>query len=166
MPFDGRAIEDRREHLVELIGGDARHRRFPVDEFFLHHVQAMRTAARPVRLPLRVWSMNSLPSWMVNSKSCTSLKCVSRVLRTCSSSAKAFGSWSLQLGHGFGRAHAGHDVFALRVDEEFAVEHLLAGGRIAREGDAGAGVLAGVAKDHRLHVDGRAPFGGMLYLRR
>ncbi len=33
---------------------------------------AMRTAAGPVRLPLRVCSMYSLPSWMVNSKSCMS----------------------------------------------------------------------------------------------
>ena len=45
------------------------------------------SAAAAVRLPLRVWSMNSLPSWMVNSMSCTSLKCVSSVLRTASSSA-------------------------------------------------------------------------------
>ena len=40
------------------------------------------SAAAAVRLPLRVWSMKSLPSWMVNSTSCTSLKCASRVLRT------------------------------------------------------------------------------------
>ena len=34
---------------------------------------AMTTAAKPVRLPLRVCSMNSRSSWMVNSKSWTSL---------------------------------------------------------------------------------------------
>ena len=45
------------------------------------------SAAAAVRLPLRVWSMNSLPSWMVNSKSCTSLKCFSSVARTFISSA-------------------------------------------------------------------------------
>ncbi len=45
------------------------------------------SAAAAVRLPLRVWSMNSLPSWIVNSMSCTSLKCFSRVLRTLRSSA-------------------------------------------------------------------------------
>ena len=38
------------------------------------------------------------------------------------------------------RADAGDDVLALRVDQEFAVELLLAGRRIAREGDAGAEV--------------------------
>src|ERR1041385_8821191 len=52
---------------------------------------AKRTAARPVRLPLRVWSMNNLPSWIVNSKSWTSLKCASSVLRTFSSAANASG---------------------------------------------------------------------------
>jgi hypothetical protein len=45
------------------------------------------SAAAAVRLPLRVWSMNSLPSWMVNSMSWTSLKCFSRVARTFRSSA-------------------------------------------------------------------------------
>ena len=58
------------------------------------------------------------------------------------------------------RAHAGHDVLALGVDEVLAVEDVLAGGGVAGEGDAGAGVLAGVAEDHGLHVDGGAPLGG------
>ena len=101
-----------------------------------------------------------MPSWIVNSKSCTSLKCDSRVLRTFSSSANACGHVVLELRHRFGRADAGHDVFALGVDEKFAVEHLLAGRRVARERHAGAGIVAGVAIDHRLDVDGRAPFGG------
>ena len=39
------------------------------------------------------------------------------------------------------RADAGDDIFALRVDEEFAVEFILAIGRVAGEGDAGAGVF-------------------------
>ncbi len=66
----------------------------------------------------------------------------------------------LELRHRFGRAHAGHNVFALGVDQEFAVENFFAGRRIAREGHAGAGLVAGIAVDHRLHVDGGAPFGG------
>ena len=48
--------------------------------------QAMRTAATPVRLPLRVWSMKSLPFSTVNSKSCISRKCFSSEARTSSSS--------------------------------------------------------------------------------
>jgi len=34
---------------------------------------AICTAAAAVRLPLRVWSIQRLPSWMVNSMSCMSL---------------------------------------------------------------------------------------------
>ena len=62
---------------------------------------------------------------------------------------------------GFGdllrRADAGDHVLALRVDQEFAVELLLAGRGIAREGDAGGRGLAHIAEHHRLHVDRGAP---------
>ena len=54
------------------------------------------------------------------------------------------------------RAHAGDDVLALRVDQELAVELLLAGAGIARKADAGRRAVAGVAEHHHLHVDGRA----------
>ena len=118
------------------------------------------SAAMAVRLPLRVWSMKSLPSWMVNSKSCTSLKCFSRVSRIFVQFRVGGGHLLLELRDGLGRADAGDDVFALGVDEEFAVELLRAVGRVAGEGDAGAGVVAGVAIDHRLHVDGGSPLGG------
>ena len=39
---------------------------------------AILTIAAPVRLPLRHWSIQSLPSWIVNSMSCISLKYCSR----------------------------------------------------------------------------------------
>ena len=55
-----------------------------------------------------------------------------------------------------GDADAGDDVFALRVGEEVAVGRVLAGRRVARERDAGAGVVALVAEHHRLHVHGGA----------
>ena len=48
------------------------------------------------------------------------------------------------------------DVLALRVDEVLAVEDVLAGRRVAREADAGAGALALVAEDHLDDVDGGA----------
>ena len=57
-------------------------------------------------------------------------------------------------------ADARNDVLALRVDEELAVERLLAGRRVAREGDACGRSLAHVAEHHGLHVDGRAPVLG------
>ena len=61
------------------------------------------------------------------------------------------------LGDVLRRADAGHHVLALRVDEELAVELVLAGRGIAGEGDAGGGGLAHVAEHHGLHVDRRAP---------
>ena len=68
---------------------------------------------------------------------------------------------ALALAHDFGdglrRADARHHVLALGVDEEFAVEQLLAGGGIAGEGDAGGRGLAAIAEHHRLHRHRRAP---------
>ena len=55
------------------------------------------------------------------------------------------------------RARPGHDVLALGVHQVLAVEDVLAGRRVAGEGDARAGILAHVAEDHHLDVDGRAP---------
>ena len=52
---------------------------------------AILTAARPVRLPLRVCRMKSLFFSMVNSKSCMSLKCFSSLDRTFSRSLKLLG---------------------------------------------------------------------------
>ena len=62
------------------------------------------------------------------------------------------------------RAHAGDHVLALGVDEELAVELVRAVGGVAREGHAGAGLVAGVAVDHRLDVDRGAPLGGDVVL--
>ena len=59
-------------------------------------------------------------------------------------------------------AHAGDDVFALRVLQELAEELVLAGGGVAGERNAGAGVVAHVAEDHRLNVDGGAEVVGDL----
>ena len=63
----------------------------------------------------------------------------------------------LKVGNGIRCADAGHHVFALGVHHELAPENVFAGGGVAGEGDAGAGVVAGVAEHHRLHVDRRAP---------
>ena len=68
----------------------------------------------------------------------------------------------LHLGQVHRRADAGDDVFALRVDEVVAVENSFAGAGIAREADAGAGGVAGVAEDHLHDVDGRAEEAGDL----
>ena len=60
------------------------------------------------------------------------------------------------------RAHTGDDVLALCVDEVLAHELLRARGRVAREGHARAGAVAGVAERHLLDVDGGAPLIGDL----
>ncbi len=60
------------------------------------------------------------------------------------------------------RPDAGHDVLALGVDEVLAEEDALARVRVAGEGDAGAGIVAHVAEDHRHDVDGRAQVVGDL----
>ena len=62
-----------------------------------------------------------------------------------------------QMGDGMGRAHAGDDVFALCVDQIFAVENFFAAGRITCKRNAGSTAFAHVPKHHRLHVHGRAP---------
>ena len=71
------------------------------------------------------------------------------------------------LGHDLGHlgdrhrgADAGDDVLALRVHEELAHQLLLAGGGVAREGDARAGVVVQIAERHHLDVDGGAPAVG------
>ena len=63
------------------------------------------------------------------------------------------GHGALEFADGQRRADAGDHVFALRVHQVLAEEHVLAGGGIAGEADAGAGVFAQVAEDHGLHVD-------------
>ena len=60
----------------------------------------------------------------------------------------------------FGDADTGDDVLALGVGEEVAVRAVLAGRGVAGERDARAGVVALVAEDHRLHVDGGAEVVG------
>ena len=51
------------------------------------------------------------------------------------------------------RADAGHDVFALRVDQVFAHRSFVARRAVARERHARAGLVAHVAVDHRADVD-------------
>ena len=60
----------------------------------------------------------------------------------------------------FGDTDTGDDVLALGVGEEVPVRAVLAGRGVAGERDAGAGVVALVAEDHRLDVDGGAEVVG------
>ena len=53
-------------------------------------------------------------------------------------------------------ADTGHDIFALRVHQEFAEQFFLAGRRVAREGHASTGIVAAVPEHHALNSDGCA----------
>ena len=72
--LQARDVEDRMQQLIELRRRNAQNGCL-LRRSDLHRTisTAMRTAAGPVRLPLRVCSMYSVPSWTVNSKSCMSL---------------------------------------------------------------------------------------------
>ena len=83
------------------------------------------------------------------------LECLADVLELRERRGQMF----LEFRNRLGRANAGHNVLALRIDQEFAVENLFARGRVARKGNAGTGLFPRVAIDHRLDVDGGSPFG-------
>ena len=76
----------------------------------------------------------------------------------------AVGVDAFQVGEGDGVAHTRHDVLALGVLEVVAVDAGAPGGRVAGEGDPGAGVHAEVAEDHGADVDGGAEVGGDAFL--
>ena len=71
---------------------------------------------------------------------------------------------AVQVHYGVRGADPGHDVFALGVGQVFAVELLVAGGRVAGEADAGRRVIAHIAEYHGLDVDGGAEVIGDLIL--
>ena len=63
----------------------------------------------------------------------------------------------LQFGDVFRRADAGDNIFALRIDQKFAVENSFTGRRISGKGNARTRLIACISEDHRLHVDGSSP---------
>ena len=158
--LDGGAIKHRREHLVQLLGRNAVHGFLPRNQFFLLHLDGETDGGQTGAFAVAGLEHENLAF----------LDGELEVLHVTEMAFEGFahafqfrGGGGHDLGqfrHRLGRAHARHDVFALGVDEEFAVKHFFAAGRVAGEGDAGTGFFAGVAEDHRLDVDGRSPFGG------
>ena len=154
-----RGIEHRRQELFELVGGIAHDRRLPVDQLLLVHVH--RELERGHRGALAVPRLQHVDD-AVFDRELEVLHVLEVPLERLADALELvvrLRHLLLQLGHRLGRAHAGDHVLALRVDQELAVELLGAVGRIARERDAGPGVVAGVPVDHRLHVDRGAPLG-------
>ena len=148
--------DHRVQALVEQIGGHAADRLLLRDEPLVHHVDGQLDGSRPGALAVAGLQQEQAPL----------LDGELHVLHV----AVVFlepPSYLLQLRHHLrGRvtqlaerqrgADSGHHVLALGVDQVLAVEGVLAGGGIAGEADAGAGVVAEVAEHHRLHVDGGA----------
>ena len=71
--------------------------------------------------------------------------------------AEDFRHFDLKLGYGFRGTDTRYHILSLRIEEEFSVEDFFACSGISRKGDAGTAVVAGVAKDHGLDIDGGAP---------
>ncbi len=59
-----------------------------------------------------------------------------------------------------GVADTRHNIFTLGIHQVFTHHFLIAGGRVAGEGHAGAGVIAHVPEDHRHDIDGSAEIIG------
>ncbi len=54
-------------------------------------------------------------------------------------------------------ADTGHHIFSLGVDQPFSVEVIVAGSRVAGEGDSRCAIIAHIAKDHGLDIHSRSP---------
>ena len=64
----------------------------------------------------------------------------------------------LQFDDGLRRPNTGYYVFALRVDQEFAIKLVHTVRRVTGKCDARSGSFPGIAIDHRLHIDRGSPF--------
>ncbi len=153
-------LEDRGEELVELIGWVALDGGLPVNELLLDHVHRELQRGHGGALAVARLEHEHLAVLDRELKVLHVLEVRLQRVADVVQFLVGGGHLLVELRDGLGRADAGDDVFALRVDEEFAVKLLRAVGRVARERDAGTGGVTGVAIDHRLHVDGGSPFGG------
>ena len=58
------------------------------------------------------------------------------------------------------RPNTGDNIFALRIDQVLAVKNIFACRGVAGKRHTRGTIVAHVAKDHRLNIDGRTPRGG------
>ena len=151
-----RRIEHRVQQLIELLRIDALHRFALGDQPFAHHLDG-----DPHRRRARALAVAGLQhvQLVIFDGEFEILDVAIVLLQVAGDLAQLIenvGHDRLQFLDRLRRADAGHHVLALRVDQELAVEFVLAGRRIAREADAGGRRLAQVAEHHRLHVHGGA----------
>jgi hypothetical protein len=149
--------ERRAQQLVELLGIDAQERVLPADQLLAHHLDG--DADGGVAGPLSDAALQHVERALLDGE--LDVHHVAVVALEGAADGEQLGVdrgvVALELADRQRRAGTGDDVLALRVHQVLAVEEVLAGRGIAGEGDAGPGVLAEVAEDHRLHVDGGAP---------
>ena len=158
LPF-GCRIEDRLQELIEIVRRNAagRQRLFLANETFLDHID--RKAHGGEAGPLAVPRLQH-PELAFLDGELNVLHVAIVLLQRLADLFELLvngGHVLLELGDLLGGADAGNDILALGVDEVLAVEDVFARGRVAREGDAGAAVVAHVAEDHRADIGGRAP---------
>ena len=153
-------IEDGSQQLVELVGWVTQDGGFPIDELLFDHVhgELQSGSSSALAIPGLKHEQFALLDGELD------ILDVFEVFFQGGANFEQFGVRAghlfLELQHWLRGAHAGDDVFTLSVDEELTVEFIHAVSRVAGEGNAGTGVVAGVAVDHGLDVDGGAPLGG------
>ncbi len=150
----GLRIELGQQQVIQAIGIDPLNGRFLVDEAFLHHLDGdpHRGGAGPLAGP----RLEHVEGAVLHGElDVLHLLVVGlEFLADLEQLLVDLGHVALELVDVLGRSNAGDHVLALGVDQVVAEEFVLAGVRVPREGHAGAGVGAGVAEDHGLHVDG------------
>ena len=149
-------IEHRVQKLIELLRIHAQHRFLLVDQAFLHHVDGDLDRRRTGALAVAGLQHEELAVLHGELEILHVAIVLFQFARDLAELVVHGGHDGLQFGDILRGADAGHHVFALRVDQELAVERLLAGGRVAREAHARGRRLAQVAEHHGLHVDGGA----------
>jgi len=155
VPF-GLRVKLRMQQLVQLIGCNAHHGVFLGNQTLVDHVHRDLHGRR--RGPFAGTGLEDIELLLLDGE-----LHILHVLVVLLQARHEPGQLRVGLGHHLvelaqldRRADAGHDVFALGVHQKLAVELLLARAGVAREADARAAVVAHVAEDHGLHVDGGA----------
>ena len=143
----------RQEQLNKISCGDSFQRSFFVDQSFAHHFHGSAHCCDAVS-----FSISSLQH-----KQTTTLDGEFDVLHVAIMSFQFLANlkqllpnFCIPLFHLTDRqrrANPCDNIFALRVDQEFAIKNILASRRIAGECDAGTGIIAHVSIRHRLHID-------------
>ena len=166
------AVQNGVQQLIQLSGADAHHHLALVDQTLLEHVHGHGQSGHAGTLAHAALQHVQLA---VLDGELDVEHVVEIVFEDAADVAELFIGLGHELLHGMhvlvllvlgvivegvGGTDTGHHVLALGIDEPLAVELVVAGGRIAGEGNTCGAVVAHVAEDHGLHIDGGAPIVG------